>query len=177
MLMLTATSETQGQRPGDFCDTVEGELVVIFADCHVSAHTDRLMRCQEGCPSRFFGLNSHQMSTTAKVRPSGISWADYVEAITGYMEARGARAPQSAACLLAELTIERAAELPGTVAGLADGRQYVRSTPQRSVRGALAVAAHLAQVPVWRHRSGKRLRELEREEGGQGDGQPGRTTK
>ena len=170
MLMLTATSETQGQRRGDFCEAVEGELVVIFADCHVSAHADRLGCCREGCPARFFGLNSHQMSTTAKVRPIGISWADYVEAIAGYMELRGSHAPHAAACYLAEVTIERAAELPGTVAGLADGRQYVRSMPQPSVRGAAAMAAHIVQLPLWRRRSGKRLRELVDEERNREDG-------
>jgi hypothetical protein len=33
MLLLTATAETQGQLPGDFCDAIEGELLVILADC------------------------------------------------------------------------------------------------------------------------------------------------
>jgi len=37
MLLLTATAETQGQNPGDFCDAIEGELVVTFADCATSA--------------------------------------------------------------------------------------------------------------------------------------------
>ena len=83
MLLLTATRETQGQRLGDFCDAVEGELVLAFADCHVAAHIDRMLRCREGCPARYFGLNSHQASTTAKVRDVAISWADYVEAIAG----------------------------------------------------------------------------------------------
>jgi len=40
MLLLTATAETQGQNPGDFCDAIEGELVVTFADCHVRAGAD-----------------------------------------------------------------------------------------------------------------------------------------
>lgn len=172
MLMLTATRETQGQRPGDFCDAIEGELVVVFSDCHVAPHSDHLGRCREGCPARFFGLNSHQLSTTAKVRATSITWADYVTAIAGYAEARGARAPESAGCYLAERGVELAAMLPGTIAGLADGRVYVRSMPQRSVRGAAAIAAHIVQVSLWRHRSGKRLRELEGEErnrGSQGD--------
>jgi hypothetical protein len=66
MLLLTATRETQSQRPGDFCDAVEGELVVAFADCYVSAHTDSMLRCREGCPARYFGPDSHQASTTAR---------------------------------------------------------------------------------------------------------------
>jgi len=40
MLLLTATAETQGQNLGDFCDAIEGELVVTFADCHVRAGAD-----------------------------------------------------------------------------------------------------------------------------------------
>ena len=55
--------------------------------------------------------------------------------------------------------------LPGTVTGLGDNGQYVRSTPRPDVSGALAVASHLIRLPVWRHRAGKRLRELVATEG------------
>jgi len=67
-MLLTATTQTQGQIPGDFCEAIEGDLVVTFSDCHVPAHEDDMLRCREGCPPRFFGLSSHERSTTAIVR-------------------------------------------------------------------------------------------------------------
>lgn len=88
MLLLTATTETQGQMPGDFCDAVEGELVVAFSDCHVSAHQDDLFRCREGCPARFFGLNSHERTTTARILDVPVTRKDYLLALSAYGEHR-----------------------------------------------------------------------------------------
>lgn len=166
MLILTATRKTQGQHPGDFFDAVEGELAVVFTDCHVDAHSDRMrMRCREGCPARFCGLNSGQMATTAEVSATEISYADYVLALTAYAEHRGARTPGSFAALLAEnMLADAAGKLPGTVVGLIDGRMQTRATVRPTVRGVTVAAAHLAMVSVYRHRSGKRLRELDRQE-------------
>jgi len=164
MLLLTATRETQGQKPGDFFNAIEGELVVIFTDCHVPAHEDH-MRCREGCPARFFGLNSHQTATTAKVSTTQISPADYALAIAAYGEHRGARAPEAMARRLAEIMLGQAAgKLPGTVAGLVDGRLQARTAPRASVRGIAIAAAHTVRLPAWHHRYGKRLRELDRDE-------------
>jgi hypothetical protein len=50
MLLLTATAETQGLKPDDSCDTVEGELVVAFAESHVRAHQDDMLGYRQGCP-------------------------------------------------------------------------------------------------------------------------------
>jgi len=162
MLLLTATRETQGQRPGDFCEAIEGELVVVFSDCHVAAHEDRF-RCKEGCPARFFGLNSHQPTTTAKIRPTEISPADYATAIAGYAESRGSPAAETAGYVLADFTVGRAAALlPGTVIGLADGRQYVRASPKPTPGGAAAAAGHFIRVFTWRHHYAERLREIAR---------------
>jgi hypothetical protein len=87
-------------KPGDFCDTIEGELVGMFADREVKAHQDGMLRCREGCPPRFFGLNSHERTTTAMVRDVPVSRADYLLALSAYAEHRGSRAPQPMACVL-----------------------------------------------------------------------------
>jgi hypothetical protein len=118
MLLLTATAETQGQMPGDFCDAVEGELVVVFSDCHVSAHQDDLFRCREGCPARFFGLNSHECTTTALVRDVPVSREDHLLALSAYAEHRGSPAPGSFGCYVGTRMVSGAVTfLPGTVVG------------------------------------------------------------
>ena len=56
MKVLVATSHTQGQRPDDFCHTLEGELVrlpVVVCDCP---------DC--GCERAVEGLASHKATTT-----------------------------------------------------------------------------------------------------------------
>jgi hypothetical protein len=58
--VLTATHLTQGQRPGDFCYAVEGELVRL-----PSLECDDAARC--GCQRAFEGLSSHRATTTARV--------------------------------------------------------------------------------------------------------------
>jgi hypothetical protein len=61
---------------------------------------------------------------------------------------------------------------PGTVTGLGDSGQYVPGMPRPDVHGVAVVAAHIVRLPVWRHRSGRRLRELDLEERGRrNDGQ------
>lgn len=59
---------------------------------------------------------------------------------------------------------EAAGKPPGTVLSLVDGRMQPRAAPSASMHGVVLAAAQLACLPVWRHRSGKRLRELDREE-------------
>lgn len=60
MRVLTATNELQGTAPGDYCFTVEGELVI--ADVVECAHPDRC-----GCGRGFPGVSSHRATTTAQV--------------------------------------------------------------------------------------------------------------
>lgn len=163
MLLLTATRDTQGQHPGDFCEAIEGELVVVFSDCHVDAHQDQL-RCREGCPARFFGLNSHKATTTAKIRSVEISPDEFAAAIAGYAESRGSSASETVGYVLADLTIERGVELPGTVVGLTDGRQFVRASARPTLRGVLAMAGQIARSPGWHHGYTKRLREIDKRE-------------
>ena len=59
MKVLIATNHTQGQRPDDFCDTLEGELVrlpAVVCDCP---------DC--GCERAVEGLASHKATTTFTV--------------------------------------------------------------------------------------------------------------
>lgn len=60
MLVLVATEELQGTRPGDYSHTVEGELVTpVVAEC---ASGDRC-----GCTRGFPGFASSRATTTAMV--------------------------------------------------------------------------------------------------------------
>lgn len=60
MLVLVATNEGQGELPGDYAWTVEGELVTpVVAEC---ASGDRC-----GCTRGFPGLASSRATTTAMV--------------------------------------------------------------------------------------------------------------
>lgn len=151
MLLLTATAETQGLKPGDFCDTIEGELVVMFADCEVRAHQDGMLRCKEGCPSRFFGLNSHERTTTAMVRDVPFSREDYLLALSAYAEHRGSPAPQSMACFLATQMVSAAVmRRPGTVVDFTDGKLAERAVPVRAWRDFVTTAAAMARAFAWR---------------------------
>lgn len=65
MRVLTATTRLQGSRPGDFCWTVDGELVYLGLVCQRD-EDDPDGGC--GCGRSFSGLNSHRATTTALVR-------------------------------------------------------------------------------------------------------------
>lgn len=161
MLLLTATAETQGQMPGDVCDAVEGELVVAFADCHIRAHEDHLMRCKEGCPPRFFGLSTNERTTTAMVRDVGISRDDYLLAMTGYAESRGSRSPVSLACVLATRSLDRAVTfLPGTVLSFAAGKLSARREADSTWRDLVTGASCMARSFAWRCHFDRTIRAL-----------------
>jgi hypothetical protein len=70
MRMLTATRERQGERDGDFCHAVEGELVLIGFVCATDA-ADPDGGC--GCGRAFSGMSSMRATTTALVRDLDIS--------------------------------------------------------------------------------------------------------
>jgi hypothetical protein len=159
VLLLTATAETQGQKPGDFCDAIEGELVVSFADCHVPAHADDLRRCREGCPARFFGLNSHERTTTAMVRDVPVSRDDYLLALRAYGERRGSPAPVSMACYFGTQMLNRAVTfLPGTVLSYAGGKLTTRREPAGSWRDYVATASSVARSFAWRRHYDQTMR-------------------
>ena len=95
MLVLVATKELQGERPGDYDWTVEGELVTpVAAECASSE------RC--GCTRGFPGLASDRATTTAMVvdRP-GVTPLDLRDAVYDYLD-RGGWID-----LLAETEVER----------------------------------------------------------------------
>jgi hypothetical protein len=163
MLLLTATAETQGLKPGDFCDAIEGELVVMFADCHVRAHQDDLLRCSEGCPPRFFGLNSHERTTTAMVRNVPVSREDYLLALSAYAEQRGSPAPQAMACVLGTQMVSAAVmHAPGTVVGFTAGRLADRAVPRRDWRNVAATASAMARSFAWRRHYDKVIQAADR---------------
>lgn len=59
MRVIVATERTQGDKPGDYCFTVEGELVRLpWMECDSPG-------C--GCNRGFAGLSSHRATTTARV--------------------------------------------------------------------------------------------------------------
>lgn len=60
MRVLVATRRSQGDHPGDYCFTLEGELVApLLPECSAPE------RC--GCPRGFDGLESDRATTTAAI--------------------------------------------------------------------------------------------------------------
>lgn len=81
MRVLVATDEGQGTRAGDYCWTVEGEIVL----------TGPLLECCDpqgcGCGRGFPGLGSARATTTAMVvERAGIDAADLRRAIRDSLE-------------------------------------------------------------------------------------------
>ncbi len=86
MKLLTATSEGQGDRAGDFCHAVEGELVFAGFVC-ATDRRDPDGGC--GCGRAFSGLNSLRATTTALVRELDLSYDDVRTALTAHFVAAG----------------------------------------------------------------------------------------
>ncbi|MHA3704850.1 DUF7715 family protein [Jatrophihabitans sp. YIM 134969] len=86
MRMLTATSQGQGDHEGDYCFTVEGELVGVAPPCATDAR-DPDGGC--GCGRGFFGMSSHRATTTATIRDLDLTRAEFTEALAGYYDAAG----------------------------------------------------------------------------------------
>jgi hypothetical protein len=82
MKIIVATSETQGQRPGDFNFVPDGEIVMV-SDCDC-LHPG----CD--CVRSMVGINSRKGTTTMKVIESDISLEEYRrligDASQGYIE-------------------------------------------------------------------------------------------
>ena len=86
MKLLTATCERQGERDGDFCFAVEGELVLLGLVCATdAANPDG--GC--GCGRAFSGMSSMRATTTALVRDLDVSLDDVRLAVEGYYVAAG----------------------------------------------------------------------------------------
>ena len=86
MKLLTATPERQGERDGDFCFAVEGELVLLGFVCATDeANPDG--GC--GCGRAFSGMSSMRATTTALVRDLDVSVDDVRLAVEGYHVSSG----------------------------------------------------------------------------------------
>jgi hypothetical protein len=86
MRLLTATRERQGERAGDFCYTIEGELVLAGFVC-ATDENDPDGGC--GCGRAFSGMSSMRATTTAMVRDLDVSIEDVRLAAQGYYAASG----------------------------------------------------------------------------------------
>jgi hypothetical protein len=86
MKLLTATRERQGERDGDFCFAVEGELVLLGYVCATDqANPDG--GC--GCGRAFSGMSSLKATATALVRDLDLTVDDVRLAVEGYYVAAG----------------------------------------------------------------------------------------
>jgi hypothetical protein len=83
--LLTATHETQGTWPGDFCHAIEGELVVLGWSCGC----DRGGVDDCGCGRAFTGTNSLRATTSAMVRDLDLTVEDVHLAVEAHLLAAG----------------------------------------------------------------------------------------
>jgi hypothetical protein len=86
MKLLTATRERQGERDGDFCHAVEGELVLLGLVC-ATDERDPDGGC--GCGRAFSGMSSMRATTTALVGDLDVSIDDVKLAVEGYYVSSG----------------------------------------------------------------------------------------
>ncbi len=87
MRLLTATREAQGELPGDFSFTVEGELVLPNDVICARDRGNPDGGC--GCGRSFVGLGSRKPTTTALVRDLDVSPAELRTAVEDFQVARG----------------------------------------------------------------------------------------
>jgi hypothetical protein len=86
--LLTATYTGQGERDGDFCFAIEGELVLVGDVCASDqADPDPDGGC--GCGRAFTGLSSHRATTTALVRDLDLTLEDLQLAVEAHLVAAG----------------------------------------------------------------------------------------
>jgi hypothetical protein len=97
MKLLTATHEGQAERDGDFCDAVEGELVIV-------GEADAID--QDGGQRVFSGLRSRRATTTAVVRRLDLGREDLELAVAGWLAAVGITAEVIGDLEYAELFID-----------------------------------------------------------------------
>jgi hypothetical protein len=106
--LLTATQERQGERPGDFCYAIEGEVVMLGEVC-ATDQNDPLGGC--GCGRAFSGLRSQRATTTALVRDLELSREDLEFAVATRLAAAGITARTMGDLEYAELFIDTVDEL------------------------------------------------------------------
>jgi len=86
MRLLTATREHQGERDGDFCHAIEGELVLLGFVC-ATDEADPEGGC--GCGRAFSGMSSMRGTTTAVVRDLDMTYEDLRTAVEAHLVAAG----------------------------------------------------------------------------------------
>jgi hypothetical protein len=105
MRLLTATSERQGERDGDFCHTIEGELVLVGLVCADDQRKpDGDGSC--GCGRAFSGMSSMRATTTALVRDLDVSIDDVKLAVEGYYVSTGLGPSDIGGAAFADLVAE-----------------------------------------------------------------------
>lgn len=123
MRVFVATKETQGDRPDDYCFTVDGEMIRFAFDvCDCSS-------C--GCDRGVAGLSSSRATTTFKVKEAAdLTLEKYTGALRDALTREGwieHGVEPAWVAELAERQASLAAELqPGTVLGIDDTGQIVR---------------------------------------------------
>jgi hypothetical protein len=124
MKLLTATRERQGERDGDFCFAVEGELVLLGFVC-ATDRADPDGGC--GCGRAFSGMSSMRATTTALVRDLDLSVDDVRIAVEAHYVAAGMGPDTIGAAEFAELVSATVDELvdvaPSLPAGAVVGRR------------------------------------------------------
>jgi hypothetical protein len=118
MKLLTATRERQGERDGDFCFAVEGELVLLGYVC-ATDQADPDGGC--GCGRAFSGMSSLKATTTALVRGLDLSVDDVRLAVEGYYVAAGMGPDVLGRQEFAELVAATVDDMVDVASGLPDG--------------------------------------------------------
>jgi hypothetical protein len=118
MKLLTATRERQGERDGDFCFAVEGELVLLGYVC-ATDQADPDGGC--GCGRAFSGMSSMRATTTALVRDLDLSVDDVRLAVEGYYVAAGMGLDVLGSKEFAELVAATVDDMVEVASGLPDG--------------------------------------------------------
>ena len=118
MKLLTATRERQGERDGDFCFAVEGELVLLGYVC-ATDQADPDGGC--GCGRAFSGMSSLKATTTALVRDLDLSLDDVRLAVEGYYVAAGMGPDVLGRQEFAELVAATVDDMVDVASGLPDG--------------------------------------------------------
>ena len=134
MKLLTATRERQGERDGDFCYAVEGELVLLGLVC-ATDERDPDGGC--GCGRAFSGMSSMRATTTALVRDLDVPIDDVKLAVEGYYVSSGLGLDLIGGAEFADLVAETVVEMAeiaeavpvGAVLGRRLDQLLVRSQP------------------------------------------------
>jgi hypothetical protein len=137
MKLLTATHERQGERAGDFCYAIEGELVLLGFVC-ATDEKDPDGGC--GCGRAFSGVSSMRATTTAAVRDLDVTVDDVRLAVEGYHVSSGSGPDVIGGSGFRELvaaTMDDMAEIAHVPVGAVVGRRLNhliwRSEPSESV--------------------------------------------